>query len=360
MSGSSLDGLDVAFCRFGLADGDAVFGLHDWQLLEAETLPFSQEWRQRLQQLPMATAFDFCSAHAAFGRYLGGLVNQFLAEKKLLPAQVDFIASHGHTIYHEPALGFTTQIGDGAALAIATGCTVVSDFRTADIALGGQGAPLAPMADKMLFPGYDFYLNLGGIANITCHTGHNIIAFDVCGANQALNALANKLGKPYDEDGKIAAKGQLDMDLYADINKPAYFSQPYPKSLANQWVRQHLTEPCLRANSAIEDRMHTVCEHIAFQLSKAIYKVLENENCKKEKYRMLATGGGVFNRYLMRLITQKLPNIEVVMPDENIIKFKEALLMVLLGAMRMEAIPNCMSSVTGATQDAIGGGIWMG
>lgn len=358
MSGSSLDGLDIAFCRLETARGTGVFGIKKWELLEAETLPFTAEWQQRLRQLPSASAVDFCRTDAAFGRFMGELVNQFLVEKKLPSTAVDGIASHGHTIFHEPAQGFTTQIGDGAALAATTGCMVVNNFRTSDVALGGQGAPLAPMADKMLFPGYDFYLNLGGIANITCHTDDDIIAFDVCGANQALNALANLLGMPYDEGGQIAAQGQFDMDLYAQINKPAYFSQPYPKSLANQWVQQELTQPCLNASSSIEDRMHTVCRHIAYQLSQAARQVFGNERFAREKYRMLATGGGVFNSYLMQFIQQELPNIEIVIPDENIVKFKEALLMALLGVMRLENVPNCMSSVTGAAKDAIGGGIW--
>ena len=359
MSGSSLDGLDIAFCRMETAEANDAFWVRNWELLEAETLPFTLEWQQRLRQLPSASAFEFCSIHAAFGRYMGELVNQFLSEKKLSPTQIDLVASHGHTIFHEPAQGFTAQIGDGAALAATTGCTVISDFRTMDVALAGQGAPLAPMADKLLFPGYDFYLNLGGIANISCHTAERFIAFDVCGANQALNALANEIGLPYDDEGKMAFTGKLDPILLDNINDAAYFSQPYPKSLANQWVQHNLTEICLNATSSIADRLHTICHHVALQLAAAIQQVLANEGIKKEKYRMLATGGGVFNGYLRQCIQQQLPNIEVVIPSENIVKFKEALLMALLGVLRMEVKPNCISSVTGAKRDAIGGGIWM-
>ena len=361
MSGSSLDGLDVAYCRFDTAWVEGVFLVKNWKLLLADTLPFSTEWQDRLRQLPSASALDFCNAHAAFGHYLGELVNQFFSEKKLLPAQTDLIASHGHTIFHEPARGFTTQIGDGAALAANTGCTVISDFRTSDVALGGQGAPLAPMADKMLFPGYDFYLNIGGIANITCHAGKDhFIAFDVCGANQALNALANLVGQPYDADGHLAASGQLDPLLFEKINGPDFFAQPYPKSLSNQWVQQHLTQACLQSTSPINDRLHTVCQHVALQLEQSVRQVFENEHLTKKKYRLLATGGGAFNGYLMQCIQQRLPNLDVVIPSEKVVKFKEALLMALLGVMRLAGAPNCISSVTGAKRDAVGGGIYSG
>lgn len=359
MSGSSLDGLDIAYCRLHTAWDGQAFSVKNWELLQADTLPFSEDWQQRLRQLPQASALAFCSAHAAFGHYLGGLVNRFLAENKLVGAPLDLIASHGHTIFHEPAEGFTAQIGDGAALAAVTGTTVICDFRTADVALGGQGAPLAPMADRMLFPGYDFYLNIGGIANLTCNANGRFVAFDVCGANQALNALANLVGLPFDRDGQLAAQGQLDPMLWEAINAPAFFAQHYPKSLSNQWVQAHLTQACLAANSAsVPDRLHTVCLHVAHQLAASVRQMVENEGFEKGQYRLLATGGGANNRYLMDCIQQQLPKVEVVVPTEEVVKFKEALLMALLGVMRMEAAPNCMASVTGASADAIGGCVY--
>lgn len=359
MSGSSLDGLDIAFCRLHTAwEGDA-FLVKNWELLHADTLPFSTEWQQRLRNLPSATAFEFCEANAAFGHCLGQLVNQFFDENKLATKDIDLIASHGHTIFHEPKRGFTTQIGDGAALAATTGCRVACDFRTADVARGGQGAPLAPMADKLLFPGHDFYLNIGGIANITYHAlNDHIVAFDVCGANQALNALAQLVGHHFDEGGQLAASGQLDPVLFDEINTQDFFAEQYPKSLSNQWVQQHLTSVCLRATSPIANRLHTVCQHVALQLERSIAQVLEKEGFAKEKYSLLATGGGAFNGYLMRCIQERLPNVEVVIPSENVVKFKEALLMALLGVMRLEGAPNCISSVTGAKRDALGGGIF--
>jgi anhydro-N-acetylmuramic acid kinase len=356
MSGSSLDGLDVAHCRLATAWEGGFFVVKSWELLQAGTLPFSGEWQQRLRQMPGASAQEYCSAHAEFGRYLGELTCRFLEDNNLRPADIGLIASHGHTIFHEPGRGFTAQLGDGAALAAATGCPVVSDFRTADVALGGQGAPLAPMADRMLFPGHDFYLNLGGIANLTCHAPGRFVAFDVCGANQALNALAQLVGLPFDDGGQLAASGRLDPALWAQVNAPAFFAQPYPKSLSNQWVQQHLTLPCLAAAaSPVADRLHTVCQHVASQLERSVLQVVDNERFAKEKYSLLATGGGAFNSYLMQCIRQRLPQVEVVVPSPNTVKFKEALLMALLGVMRLEGAPNCMASVTGARRDAVGG-----
>lgn len=361
MSGSSLDGLDIAYCRLETAWEGGLFFVKNWELLLADTLPFSEDWQTRLRQLPSATALDFCSAHADFGHCLGDLVNQFLAKNSLSATSVDLIASHGHTIFHEPARGFTVQIGDGAALAASTGCIVACDFRTSDVALGGQGAPLAPMADKVLFPGYDFYLNIGGIANITCDVGQGsrFVAFDVCGANQALNALANLVGLPFDVDGKMAASGQLDPVLFEKINGQAFFQKSFPKSLSNQWVQQHLTAECLQATSPVADRLNTVCEHIAIQLERSVRQVLESERLAKGKYLLLATGGGVFNGYLMQCIQRHLQEVEVIVPTQNVVKFKEALLMALLGVMRLEGAPNCIASVTGASRDAVGGAVFL-
>lgn len=358
MSGSSLDGLDIAFCRFEVEGQEGRFNLAAWELLEADTVAFSEAWLTCLKQLPTASGFELARAHAGFGHYLGEMVQVFFREKKIAPAQVDLIASHGHTIFHEPEKGFTVQIGDGAALAAKTGCAVVCDFRSADIALGGQGAPLAPMADKMLFPGYDFYLNLGGIANITCNANGRLIAFDVTGANQVLNALANLSGLPYDRDGALAAKGHLDERLFKKLNALPYFSQPYPKSLSNQWVQENLVKTGLHAPGSLEDRLHTACHHVAFQIAESFQQVIENEHFKKENYRLLATGGGAFNGFLMHCVRERNPGINVTVAAAEVVSFKEACLMALLGVMRMEGVPNCLSSVTGAKRDAVGGAVF--
>lgn len=372
MSGSSLDGLDIAFCRFETAGQDGQFHLSGWEILAAETLPFSDFWKKRLRDLPSGSAFELADAHAAFGGYLGYLVQQFFASQNLSTAQIDLIASHGHTILHEPAEGFTTQIGDGAALAIATGCTIIADFRTADVALGGQGAPLAPLADKYLLPEADFYLNLGGIANLTCDanpkgTGGKFVAFDVTGVNQILNALTQKyFDLPYDANGDLARSGKLDVSFLEKMNTQAYFDLPYPKSLSNQWVQNNLVKlaldsdlPPAHTGSFGADLLHTTCVHVGRQLAKSISNIIETEDFKKEKYRLIPSGGGVFNSFLMECIQKENPNVELVNLDGKVADFKEAALMALMGVMRMEGVPNCISSVTGAERDAVGGAVFM-
>ncbi len=354
MSGSSLDGLDIAFCEFNLENEN----ISDWKILQAETLPFSEMWQSRLAHLPAQNALTYAQTHTYFGHYMGQLVNEFLTKYKIKP---DFVASHGHTIFHYPDKRMTAQIGDGAALAAVTGYTVISDFRTQDIAIDGEGTPLAPAADKYLFDDYDFYLNIGGIANVSCNVNGKMIAFDIGGANQIFNRLAQLANMEYDEDGKLAASGKIVNELLQQINSIDYFSQKYPKSLDNQWVGNHLVKPFLEYPASIENRLRTGCEQLAEQTVLSVLQIIENEGLKKEKYQMLATGGGVFNSFLMQrmqtLFSEKI-NLEIVIPSKEIIQFKEAALMALLGVLRMENIPNCMASVTGARRDTIGGAIY--
>lgn len=357
MSGSSLDGLDVAYCHFNCDKNKEGFKIENWEMLQAETYAFSDFWKARLRSLPAGSAFDLMDAHVAFGAYMGEMVNRFLFEKNIDKKNVDLIASHGHTIFHEPAKGFTTQIGDGSALAVATNCTVINDFRSADIALGGQGAPLAPMADKMLFPNFDFYLNLGGIANVTCNINGRFVAFDICGANQIFNALANELNLFFDDNGAIAAKGILDQPLFNQQYQIDFFKSDYPKSLSNRWVQENQTAIFLNNKNTIENKLHTAVELTAQLIADTISDIIIKENFKKENYRLMVTGGGAYNTYLMERIRFYVSpkNIDTIIPEKRIIGFKEAALMALLGIMRLEHIPNCMASVTGAKRDSIGG-----
>ncbi len=357
MSGSSLDGLDVGYCRFEIGQ---PFQVLDWKLLKTDCLPFGPDWEKKLKEAPASSAFELAQLHTAFGHYLGQLLNGFFEKNGIQGTEIDLIASHGHTVFHEPVQGFTVQIGDGAVLAAVTGCKVVCDFRSADVALGGQGAPLAPMADKMLFPGFDFYLNLGGIANITCNANGRFVAFDITGANQVLNMLANELGVPLDENGHLAAGGRLDKTLFAQLNALPFLSKPYPKSLSNQWVQENPAKICHNSPAAVQDKLHTVCRHVAFQLKNSISQIIDKEEFRKENYRLLATGGGVFNGFLMECIRAEIGHVEVTIPALDHVKFKEACLMALLGVMRMEGIPNCISSVTGASKDAVGGAVYSG
>jgi len=355
MSGSSLDGLDIAYCTFEVDKTNTINPILKWELLEAETLPFSEQWQARLANLPHTNALNFAKTHTYFGRYSGELVNQFLAKYNCQP---DFIASHGHTIFHDPDKLFTSQIGDGAALSVVSGYPVICDFRTADIALAGEGAPLAPIADKLLLDRYDFYMNLGGIANITCNIDDKYIAFDIGPANQVLNILAQQLGFDYDNKGENAAKGTVNNELLNIVNNIDYFRKDYPKSIDNQWIVKNIVPLYMEAEGSWEDKLRTACEQLAMQTAKDIDTIIKKENLQKTRYQLLSTGGGTFNDFLITCFEKHCKNVDFIIPKQEIIDFKEAILMALLGVLRMEGIPNSMSSVTGAKRNSIGGAIY--
>ena len=358
MSGSSLDGLDIAFCTFEIDSKKRNENpILSWTLEQAATLPFSEKWQARLYHLPQQDALSFCKTNTYFGHYTGALVNEFLAKFQVQP---DFIAAHGHTIFHFPNNRLTVQIGDGAALAASTGFPVVCDFRTYDIALDGEGAPLAPLADKLLLDQHDFYLNLGGIANISANINGKFIAFDVGPANQVLNALANQIELAYDEGGKIAAQGQVIKALLDEVSQIDFFQQDYPKSLDNQWVQKNVVPLYIRHHGSWKDKLCTASEQMATEISKCIYNVIKKENLQKKQYTLLATGGGAFNDFVIQRIKYHCPNIDIVLPPVEIIQFKEAILMALMGVLRLENIPNCLRSSTGAKIDTIGGAFYQG
>jgi len=356
MSGSSLDGLDVVHCSMEITREPVVIS---WKLLVGETLPFSDLWTRRLANLPSQSAMSFAQTNVYFSYYMAELVKDFTKRHKIQP---DFIASHGHTIFHYPDKRFTTQIGDGGALAAATGFPVVCNFRTQDIALNGEGTPLAPAADRYLFPGYDFYLNLGGIANITANINGKYIAFDTAPANQIFNALAQLSGADYDKGGTLAAAGSILPNLAEALSENDYYKKPYPKSLDNQWIRQQVLPLYYEYPGSIEDRMCTAIHQLVDETIRAIKTILQKEAFNKQGYQMLVTGGGAFNLFLMKILKEKAArelNIEIVIPENKIIEFKEAILMVLLGALRLEHLPNCFASVTGAKRDTVGGGVFL-
>ncbi len=356
MSGSALDGLDIAVCHFQIRH-QPDFQITTWNIVVAETVSYSTEWQQHLATLPKSNALELAAAHAQYGHYIGSLVNIFLTQH---PLAVDAIASHGHTIFHYPEQKFTTQIGDGAAIAAVTGLPVISDLRALDVASDGQGAPIAAIADKYLFSDFDFCLNLGGIANVTYQNAHKNIAFDISGANQILNALASTLGLAYDDGGHIARTGQVNPMLLKQSNGLDYFHLNYPKTLDNEWVKLHLVQLFYESTLPIQDRLRTAVEHIAEQISISIQSIITQEKIAVSKLRLLATGGGAFNTFLMELIQNKLPQVEIVIPDPLLISNKEAVMVALMGVMRIENVPNCIHTVTGATRSVIGGAIHQG
>lgn len=353
MSGSSLDGLDIAHCRFTIDDDNAILS---WEILQADTLPYSTVWKERLRQLPSASALELARTDAAYGALLGEMTNTFLDKHQVQP---DYIASHGHTIFHYPEQKLSLQIGDGAAIAATTGYPVICDFRTQDMALGGQGAPLAPTADRYLFQAFQCCLNLGGIANLSVQTPRGYVAFDICGANQILNALVAPLGMEYDDKGSLAASGQLIPELLQQSLSLEFFQEDYPKSLGNDWVLAHQTKAFCQYDAPVADKLHTANRMIAQLIADHLHRVIEKESLSTDELNMMITGGGAFNDFMVDCIRQACgAGIRIHIPSATVIGFKEAALMALMGVLRIRQVPNCLASVTGASQDSINGALY--
>jgi anhydro-N-acetylmuramic acid kinase len=352
MSGSSLDGLDVAFIEF-----DESGGKWNYEIKAAACYPYDNYWIDQLKNAVHMVAYDYQLLHTAFGKHIGEQVNGFI-EEYALHHQVQLIASHGHTTFHTPNLGMTAQLGDGAAIAAITGINVVSDLRAMDVAFGGQGAPIVPIGEKLLLGDYSLFLNLGGIANISVSKVDKHIAFDVCAANRVLNMLAQREGKEYDENGSIAARGSINTPLLTKLNGLDYYKQPYPKSLANSFGTD-IVFPVIEAfNLSSADALRTYVEHIAMQVAYSCQQGSTNG----EPMKMLVTGGGAFNGFLLKRLEQNLTalNIEVVVPGADLVQYKEALIMALIGILRWREEYNVISSVTGARRNSINGAVWIG
>lgn len=354
MSGSSLDGLDIAYCRFENSDTGWQFGI-----LHTAVIEYTPAWIGTLKSLPTADARTLWQTHAALGNYFGECAAQFIAQHNLT-GKVDVIASHGHTIFHFPPQGFTTQIADGAAIAARTGVPVVCDLRTADIAQGGQGTPIVPIGDKLLFAEHKFCLNIGGIANISCKKANgDIVAFDICAANQVLNTLAGMLGKEYDAGGAIAATGKLNTPLLEELNKAAFYAQPYPKSLDNSFSRTVVWPVIEQAAIPVEDKLRTYTELIAQQISSHITTIATREGITLTGAdKMLVTGGGAFNSFLIERM-KALCGVTIEVPGDELVKFKEALVITLMGVLRLRGEVNVLHSVTGAAKDTVGGAVYL-
>jgi anhydro-N-acetylmuramic acid kinase len=356
MSGSSLDGLDIVFAEF-----QENAGVWEHEILHADCYPYEPEWVERLKNAVTLTALDYQLLHADYGHYLGKRVNQFIREHQL-EFKSSLVASHGHTTFHKPQLLMTAQLGDGAAIAAETRLPVVSDLRAMDVALGGQGAPIVPIGEKMLLSGHDFFLNLGGIANISA-AREPYIAFDICPANRVLNLIVNEAGKEFDQAGQMASRGKINTGLLSLLNDLPYYKQPHPKSLANDFGTGTIYPMMHESGTSIEDRLRTYCEHIVMQVKAGLAMLLKQEHMEKNAgMKMLTTGGGAFNDFLVGRLQEELKtlDIEVVIPNENLIKYKEALIMGFIGILRWRQEFNVLSSVTGAARDSIGGAIWMG
>lgn len=355
MSGSSLDGLDLAYCQIEGIGGE----ISSWELLKSETLAYSPLWQARLRELPEQSALTLAKTDVYFGYYLAELVAEFRQKHSI--ERIDVIASHGHTVFHQPERQFTLQIGSGAALSARSQCDTITDFRLQDIADGGEGAPLAPLADRYLWADNDFYLNLGGIANISANTDAKTIGFDVCYCNQVLNFYAQKLGMAFDNGGNLARAGKINAALLSELKNLAFFRRRYPKSLGNEWIRDTVLPifaqfPML----PIVDALATATHHIAFELAKAMQKTIQLENWQKSNYRIFATGGGAHNQYLMESIAQQINfSHQFQTPTAEIIDFKEAILMALLGYLRLQQLPNVPTQATGGKYPHSAGALYI-
>ena len=344
MSGTSLDGMDIVHASFVYSpENQWKFKIH-----AAKTVAYLSELEIQLANSKKLSGLDLMLLSNHLGQFFGEEVNQFIIENSITKNNIDFVASHGHTVFHQPEQHLTTQIGSGAVLAATTGLTTISDFRTVDVALGGHGAPLVPIGDKLLFSDYQYCLNIGGIANVSFDHSQQRIAFDVCPANIVLNKLANGQGKSFDDGGKIAKRGSVNEKLFHQLNALSFYQQQPPKSLGSEWIEKNIFPLFSSAESSIEDKLCTMVEHIAYQLSLIF---------KEKNKSVLVTGGGAFNTFLMERIKSYTTN-NVVVPEKRLVEFKEALIFAFLGVLRFRNEVNCLASVTGAKQDNIGGSVY--
>ena len=349
MSGTSVDGLDIIAAAFSKTEK------WTYNLVKTTSVDYPKDLRTKLLNCIHASAEELVYLDLELGQFIGKNIYQFL---KGLDITIDLIASHGHTVFHQPARGMTKQIGNGQTILKQTGIVTINDFRTMDVLHGGQGAPLVPIGDQLLFGEYDVCLNIGGFANISyTDPKGNRLAFDTGPANLLLNHLSRKLGYRYDAMGENARSGRLLPELFDELNALPYFHENPPKSLGLEWVKQHIFPKLDNPEYKIPDLLHTCTVHIAHQINKAISEAEIKKRESQGKVNILATGGGAHNNFLTECLSQFSPDFEYHLPDKDIIDYKEALIFAFLGVLRYQGLVNVLKSATGATIDSIGGTI---
>jgi anhydro-N-acetylmuramic acid kinase len=341
MSGTSLDGIDIAYVKI---THETTYG---FEILSAKTIPYSKEWKTILKEGFHLSGEKLVELDASYGIHLGNIISKFIAENNI--AKIDFIASHGHTVFHNPEKKYTLQIGNGPYIASVTGIKTICDFRVQDVALGGQGAPLVPIGDELLFSEYDYCLNLGGFSNISFHKNSQRIAYDICPVNIVLNNYVASLEMEYDDKGKLASEGTIEIDLLNELNSLPFYSSEKPKSLGYEFIVETIFPIIDKYSLDIKDILRTFVEHIAIQISKKI----ESDSSKK----MLVAGGGAYNTFLIDRL-QSHTKTKLIIPDETLINYKEALVFALLGYLKDEGKNNCLKSVTGASKDHCSGVVY--
>lgn len=341
MSGTSLDGLDIACCTFRKLKSEWKYSIEN-----AETISYPQQWLRKLSQAHTLGGFDLMDLDASYGRWLGEVTRAFIRRHQL---KVDFISSHGHTVFHQPVKGFTTQIGNGYSFHAASGLPVVCDFRMQDVALGGEGAPLVPAGDRWLFHEYDVCLNLGGIANLSLEVKAKRVAFDICFCNMGLNYLASEVSKKYDRNGDMASDGVIDSGLLRSLDKIYSKLRAGRPSLGREIFEDQISGVLKNNKISVEDRLSTFAESTAIEIVKAI-------RAHKKAAKVLCTGGGTFNSFLIsRMLHHGGDDLTFILPEEEVIKFKEAMVFGFLGVLRVRNEVNCLKSVTHASRDTSSG-----
>jgi anhydro-N-acetylmuramic acid kinase len=342
MSGTSLDGVDLAHINFEIKNGK-----WSYQIFECDTISYSNEMISKLKKGIHFNNIQLSELNVEYTYLLGNIISEFITKNNI--SNLDAICSHGHTILHQPQNGFTLQIGNLPEIAKITNEKVVCDFRVQDVLFGGQGAPLVPIGDKILFSEFEYCLNLGGFSNISFEENNERIAFDISPVNTVLNFYANTFGLEYDDKGKISASGKLNTELLYELNNLEFYQKTFPKSLGFEFVKEIILPVLENYPISTEDKLRTFIEHIAFQIG----KILRHKTGK-----LLISGGGVYNEFLIERIKKFLPSIEVIIPDEKTIKYKEALIFALLGVLKLRNEINVLSSVTGANQNHSSGEVF--
>ncbi len=342
MSGTSLDGIDLAHIHFTIENGKWSF-----EIRECETITYPVDW---LNKLKIAVGFskeELIELNQNYTAFLGATIRSFLDKNSI--TNLDAVCSHGHTILHQPQNGFTLQIGNLPEIARYVNTTVVCDFRVQDVQLGGQGAPLVPIGDRKLFSDYDYCLNLGGFSNVSFENDGKRIAFDISPVNTVLNFYANQLGFDYDDKGKTSRSGAINSELLSILNALDYYQKPFPKSLGFEFVKGIILPLVDQFSITTEDKMRTFTEHIAQQIGFAL---------PTKEGKILVTGGGAYNDFLIERMQHFLPKIDVIIPNSTLLEYKEALIFALLGVLKLRNEVNALASVTGAKQDHSSGVIY--
>jgi len=341
MSGTSLDGLDLVACRFTTDEA------WKFEIIKAVTIPYSHKWINKLSKAAELNALGFALLHNEFGKFIGKQVADFCSD---LPDLPDLVSSHGHTIFHQPHKKLTVQIGNGAQIAAASGLPTACDFRSLDVALKGQGAPLVPIGDELLFGEYELCLNLGGIANFSFRENDERKAFDICPANMAFNHFTKELGYEYDLDGNLGRTGVVQEELLSLLNSLDFYQLTGPKSLGREWFEKEFLPLISSFQLEHKDILRTLYEHISDQLTFSVDQY--------PKGKILITGGGARNVFLIELFSEKTKH-KTIVPSAQIIDFKEAIIFAFLGVLRLRNEVNCLKSVTGANRNHSGGVIYL-